>query len=150
MYNYGAFLLDPLNLTGIQNMGSTQGAPSPRPQADPNASGLHNTGATAQPGMTYPGLQPDLNLGLQPPPGMGPSGDANGRTTKGFLQSMLGADGNLGPGRAMAPGWQPPPPPPSQWTYQQGKGPVWQSYEKGRTQSEYKPVFNAPFSGNRF
>ena len=144
MNGNGAFTLDPLGFMGLQ----PQGAP---PQFDPNASNLHNTGATAQPGMTYPGLQPDLNLSLQPPPGVGPSGDANGRTTKGFLQSMLGQDFQMGPGRAIAPpGYAPAPPPPSQWVYQQGKGPVWQGYEKGRTQSEYKPVFNPTFTGNRF
>lgn len=140
MYNYGAFLLDPLNLTGVQDMVKPQGAPA---QPDPNA---------PRPGMTYPGIQPgSLDLSLQPPPGVGPSGDANGRTTKGFLQSMLGQDFQMGPGRALAPpGYQPAPPPPSQWVYQQGKGPVWQGYEKGRTQSEYKPVFNPTFTGNRF
>lgn len=137
--NYGAFLLDPLNLTGIQNLGTAPGAPPP---AAPPPQG---------PPLLYPELQPDLNLNAQPPPGVGPSGDANGRTTKGFLQGMLGQDFKMPLGRAMAPaGYSPAPPPPSQWTYQQGKGPVWQSYEKGRTQSEYKPVFNAPFTGNRF
>lgn len=137
MFNLGAFLLDPLNISGMQ----TPQAPQ-RPQGAP---------PSAAPGMLYPELQPDLNPNevLNPPPG-GPSGDADGRTTKGFLQSMLGKDFQMGPGRELAPGWQPPPPPPSQWTYQQGKGPVWQGYEKGRTQSEYKPVFNPTFTGNRF
>ena len=135
MFNLGAFLLDPLNISGMQTPQRPQ-APAP-PQGVP---------------MLYPELQPDLdpNQVLNPPPGMGPSGDADGRTTKGFLQGLLGKDFQMGPGRQFAPGHQAAPPPPSQWTYQQGKGPVWQGYEKGRTQSEYRPVFNPTFTGNRF
>lgn len=113
----------------------------------------HGAPAAPQgPPLLYPELQPSsLDLSLQPPPGVGPVGTANGQTTKGFLQRMLGQDFQMGPGRALAPpGYQPAPPPPSQWVYQQGKGPVWQGYEKGRTQSEYKPVFNPTFTGNRF
>lgn len=130
--------------------------PAPPPgQFDPNASGLHNTAATAQPGVTYPGQQPDLNLNLQPPPGAGPAGSADGRTKQGFFQSLMG--GGIGPGRALAgPSYQRTPPPPAQWVYVPGQGPQLSIPQQGRTMSTYNmqnaavgsPEFNA-YRGNR-
>lgn len=120
------YVLDPLNITGVQDMARNARNPGPPP---PMTGGPLPPPPPPKPMMATPeqiaatqGVQPELSFGVNS--ALRQENDMNRRgvpeAAKGFISSMGG--------------WHPPTKFGSgQWNYEPGKGPVWKTPGWGNT-----------------